>query len=68
MFKVLKNLAKHLFIWYRLCFNASGILSAIESDLSSIAGDEAEAMLLFFVTETTRKVQTLLNKIEMNEM
>lgn len=26
-------LAKHLFIWYRLCLRASGILSAIDSDL-----------------------------------
>jgi hypothetical protein len=26
-------LAKHFFIWKRLCFKASGMLSAIESDL-----------------------------------
>ena len=56
MLKVVENLGKHLFIWYRLCFNASGILSAIESDLWSVVGDEEEA--ISFGTETTRRDQT----------
>lgn len=28
-----KYLEKHFFIWYRLCFNASGMPSAMLSDL-----------------------------------
>lgn len=40
------NLAKHLFIWYRLCLSASGMLSAMESDRVMAAA--AEAILMSF--------------------